>query len=241
MKGYVFACNDDFRRGGAGHVGDWIAGDVWDPAGKLHVQGEVEWPTAAVSIVAQGESRIVTSNDLPDHHTGIFPIAHDDPAYAIDPNPNAIAEQDVLYTLLANPELAEVPSCLRRGPIGVMVNGVLLFNALDDAGLDAAAHEVQDTCDGHPNGQDAYHYHRLSPCADLAGATEVIGYALDGFGITGPRKDDGSYYTSDDLDECHGTTSTIVWDGIEQTMYHYVMTPNFPYSIGCFRGAPVDG
>jgi len=29
---------------------------------------------------------------------------------------------------------------------------VAFYNALDDAGLDAAAHEVQDLCNGHPQG-----------------------------------------------------------------------------------------
>ncbi|MGE0540760.1 MAG: YHYH protein [Dehalococcoidia bacterium] len=240
-KGYVYSCTDNFRQGRGSHAGDWIEGAVWDPTKKIHVQGEVHWPAAHVSITTAGDERIISSNDLPEHHTGIFPIARSDPAYAIDRNPNAIAEQNIRYRLPISPTEAASPHCTTRGAVGVMTNGVLLFNALDDAGLDAAAHEVQDTCDGHPQGQDAYHYHRFSPCFASSSARDVIGYALDGFGITGPKKDDGSYYTTADLDECHGTTSRIMWDGEEREMYHYVMTADFPYSVGCFAGTPVSG
>jgi hypothetical protein len=45
--------------------------------------------------------------------------------------------------------------------------------------------------------------------------------------------------TNKDLDECHGMTSKVWWDGHYVRMYHYVLTAQFPYSIGCFRGAPV--
>ena len=45
--------------------------------------------------------------------------------------------------------------------------------------------------------------------------------------------------TNKDLDECHGTTSKVWWDGKYVKMYHYVLTAQFPYSLGCFRGTPV--
>jgi hypothetical protein len=31
-----------------------------------------------------------------------------------------------------------------------------------------------------------------------------------------------------------------MWDGKVVSMYHYVMTDEYPYSIGCFRGTPVS-
>lgn len=239
-KGYVYSCTSSFRNGGASHIGDWVDGDRWDPAKKIHVAGDVDWPSASVSITTLGSNRIVSSNDLPDHNTGIFPISRSDPAFQIDPNPNAISAQEVMYTLPATPHQAVSPSCTSLGPIGVMTNGVYLYNALDAAGKDAVAHEVQDKCDGHPQGQEAYHYHGYSSCFTSMSASEVIGYAIDGFGITGPHKSDGTYYSTDDLDECHGTTSTISWDGKDVSMYHYVMTAGYPYSIGCFKGTPVQ-
>lgn len=239
--GYVYSCTKNFRQSTHTHEGDWIEGAWWDPMQKIRVQGAVEWPTAYVTITTTHDERIISSNDLPDHHTGIFPVLRTDPAYNIDPNPNAIREQDILYRLPVKPEIAATPFCTTRGAVGIMTNGVMLFNALDDAGLDAAAHEIQDSCDGHPQGTDAYHYHNLSSCIEDKSARQVIGYALDGFGITGPKKNDGTYYSTEDLDECHGTTSSIIWDGEEQTMYHYVMTADYPYSISCFKGTPEDG
>jgi phosphopentomutase len=126
------------------------------------------------------------------------------------------------------------------GVIGYMTDGAALFNALDAAGRDAVAHEIQDTCDGHPEMSGSYHYHGLSSClAKTEGNNQLLGYALDGFGIFGNKDESGNVITSDDLDECHGTTSNIVWDGKTMNMYHYVLTNDYPYSIGCFKGTPI--
>ena len=126
------------------------------------------------------------------------------------------------------------------GIIGYMTNGVALYNALDAAGHDAAAHEVQDSCDGHPERQGEYHYHSLSRCVEKTeGDGKVIGYALDGFPITGNKDMSGATLTTADLDECHGTTSAIVQDGKTLSMYHYVLTHDYPYSIGCYKGTSV--
>ena len=69
---------------------------------------------------------------------------------------------------------------------------------------------------------------------------DVIGYALDGFPITGPRVGDNNILTTSDLDVCHGITSTITLDGKKVTMYHYVMTQDFPYSVSCFRAKAIQ-
>ena len=239
-KGKVFVCNANFGQGGASANGDWIQGSQWDPTKKLHVQGDVSWPDASVSITTSGNSRVIASNDLPDHTTGVFPIQTTDPAYAIDRNPNAIKAQTESFTIPVAPTAASTPSCTSLGPVGVMTNGVLLFNALDAGGNDAVAHEVQDKCNGHPQMQGSYHYHGYSPCSKSESAETVIGYAIDGFGITGPKKSDGTFLSTADLDECHGTTSTITWDGATVSMYHYVMTADYPYSISCFKGTPIQ-
>jgi hypothetical protein len=42
------------------------------------------------------------------------------------------------------------------------------------------------------------------------------------------------------LDVCHGTTSVVLWDGAPRNIYHYVSTFDFPYTIGCYRGTPVQ-
>jgi hypothetical protein len=67
----------------------------------------------------------------------------------------------------------------------------------------------------------------------------VIGWALDGFPITGPKVGKGNILSTADLDKCHGLTSTVKINGTKVTTYHYVMTQDFPYSVSCFRAEPV--
>ena len=64
----------------------------------------------------------------------------------------------------------------------------------------------------------------------------LLGYALDGFGIYGPLGADGKPITNAQLDECHGMTSEVMFNGKKQNIYHYVLNNEYPYSVGCFRG-----
>jgi hypothetical protein len=241
--GHVFACTTQFRVGGAQHVGNWIHGERWDATRKIWVQGEVHWSDARFSIQTQGAQRLLTGNALPvGHATGVFPVARSDPAYLIDHNPNPIEAQTLSFALPLQPAPATSPSCVPMGIIGVAVNGVSLFNALDAAGRDAVAHEVQDRCHGHPQGRGIYHYHGSSHC--VPGSTEnntLVAYALDGFGIYSNHDDSGKEITNVDLDACHGRVSTVLWNGQQQSIYHYVMTREYPYTVGCYRGTPVSG
>jgi hypothetical protein len=131
------------------------------------------------------------------------------------------------------------------GEVGVLLTGVVLFNAFDAGNLDAVAHEVQDKCQGHPQQAGVYHYHSLSTCLEDiedSGAGEhsnLIGYAFDGFGIYGHRGEDGQVLSTADLDECHGHTHTVEWDGEQVEMYHYHATWDFPYVVGCYRAESV--
>ena len=113
----------------------------------------------------------------------------------------------------------------------------------DDAqGKDAVAHEVQDRCQGHPECSGAYHYHSLTTCLEGAGPagahSPLVGYALDGFGIHGRHGEGGVVLANADLDECHGHTHEIEWDGRRVSLYHYHATWEYPYTLGCFRGRP---
>lgn len=240
--GYVYSCTTSFRGGGADHAGEWIQGDVWDMTKKIAVQGSVSWPDALFSTTIQGIQRLLSGNGLPvGSNTGTFPIRSSDPAYQYDRNPNSIASYDISYEIPAEPIDATQPSCVPMGPIGYALNGVAIYNALDDAGRDAVAHEVQDSCEGHPQQAGQYHYHGPSDC--MPHATEnnaLVGYALDGYGIYSMYDASGTEYTNADLDGCHGVTSTIEWDGKVVSMYHYVLTREYPYTVGCFRGTPVQ-
>jgi len=238
-QGHVFLCRTGGPGGGASTQGPWFSADgtTYDINKKIAVQGEVTWP-GSITIAVAGDTRTIVTNDLPkDHPTGVFPVASDDPAYAIDRNPNSIKEQSVTYTLSAQPTVDAEPHCM-SGQVGVMTTGVELFNAFDALLRDAGAWEVQDSCEGHPERTGAYHYHSLSSCITDISVQSVIGFALDGFPITGPKVGDNNMLTTSDLDECHGITSEIELDGTKVTTYHYVMTQDFPYSASCFRAEP---
>jgi hypothetical protein len=234
-KGYVYVCHVASGGQGAQVNGPWIHGSTWDTTAKVAVQGSVPWPQASIKISVSGSTRSIVSNDLPtNHNTGTFPIAASDPAAQYDRNQSSITAQNNSYTLPADPTALSTPDCI-YGMVGVMTNGVSLNDGFDALYRDAPAHEVQDSCDGHPNEQ-GYHYHNLSTCYKAPAVSTVIGYAFDGFPITGPQVRSGKYLSTDDLDECHGLTSTITMDGKPVTTYHYVMTYDFPYSVSCFRG-----
>jgi hypothetical protein len=238
--GYVLSCTATFNGGGASVSGPWInSNGTWNATTKLAVQGSVAWPAAAYSINVAGAKRTISTNDLPNHTTGTFPIAVTDPAHAYDRNPGSIAQNALTYSVPRMPVVNAAPSCLGLGAIGIMLTGAALFNALDAQGRDAVEHESQDNCHGHPAGS-LYHYHDATTCiADPgAGHSALLGYARDGFGIYGNRGENGVALTNADLDVCHGHTHAVLWDGMMVTMYHYHATREYPYTLGCYRGSP---
>lgn len=241
--GYVFSCQQHFNPNapGAFRTGPWIKGNHWTRTGKPQVEGDVTWPNSRVSVTREGDKRIVRSNNLPDHPTGIFPIQSGSEAYRYDRNPGHIAAQHILLTLPANPKIAAEPSCVPMGMIGFAISGVAIYNALDARGDDAAAHEMQDRCDGHPQQDAQYHYHSWSPCLakDDKDKDAPVGWMLDGFPILGPVDARGKHYTDADLDACHGMVGPVDIDGKRVVMYHYRFTDEYPYTIGCFRGTPI--
>jgi hypothetical protein len=238
-KGYIYLCRVPPMGGGAQANGPWIQGDTWNSFSKVSIGGEVYWNQARFTQGSSGDKRVLSGNGLPvDHATGLFPILSTDLAYRYDRNPNAIRPQTLYEQLPLNPLYSDVPHCMGM-EAGIMLTGVPLFGGFDAALRDAAAHEVQDRCGGHPERTGQYHYHSMSPCFKDKNIRTVLGFALDGFPITGPMVADGKYLTTDDLDECHGITSAITLDGKNIVTYHYVMTVDFPYSVGCFRANPV--
>jgi hypothetical protein len=243
---YLFSCQQRFNPNapGADVTGPWIHGDTYDPDQKPVVGGAVTWPNARIEVTIEGDVRVVRANNLPTHPTGIFPIRRDDPAWRYDHNPNRIREQDILLRLPVVPEAAATPSCVPMGMVGFTLVGGALYNALDARGRDAAAHEILDQCGGHPQQQGQYHYHDAAPClpagVDESGHSVLIGYALDGFGIYGPKDVGGALVTNNDLDACHGHVGPVMWDGVRTEIYHYHLNDEYPYSIGCFHGAPVQ-
>lgn len=244
--GYVDSCQTSFPSiGGAQVVGPWIdnTAKTWDSTKKVHVQGAVSWPSASFTVTVSNGRRIVKTVDLPvNHTTGIFPVGGSDPAFAYDRNPNSIVSQAISWSLPESPTAAQEPTCTSGGPIGILDDGVLLFNALDGEGRDAGAHEVLDSCDEHPQMNGQLHHHSVPSCilTKAVGTSTLVGYAVDGYGIYVERGADGRLLANSDLDACHGRTSEVLWDGRQQMEYHYDATIEYPYTVGCFHGSPVN-
>lgn len=239
--GWIWACHINPQAGGAQRVGPWInlAKGTYDLTAKAVVPGQVSWPSQ-FKLSIQNEQRVFSGNDLPNHATGTFPVPTNSDAYRYDRNPNSIQAQAMQVALPLWPKLAAQPTCV-PGAIGFLLSGAVLFNALDAPGRDAVAHETQDACQGHPQESGVYHYHSLSTCVadkrEPTGHSALVGYLLDGFGIYGPYGEKGQALASQDLDECHGHTHSIMWEGKLVAMYHYHATPDFPYTAGCLRGS----
>jgi len=230
---------------GASNASDWTNADgTWDYTRKPQVAGDVTWDSEFSVALDGNGNRVITGNALPDHPTGIFPIRPGTVAYRYDGNPNIISEHEVRYTLPAVPSVAPRPSCVGFGPSGISLSGSAIYHGASTLGNDAAAHEMLDRFGGHTDGTERYHYH--FPSQDLqdhihphsGGHSALMGYMLDGFGIYGPHGEDGELLTSADLDECHGHTHPVEWDGAIIEIYHYHWTYDFPYNIGCYKGTP---
>lgn len=235
-RDFVMACRATFGGGGARATGGWFHGTTWNPLEKPHVAGEIRWPQARFAMQAAGPAIAIKGNGLPvGQPTGRFPIAPDDLAYSYDTNPNSIREQSLALQIPAAPVRAAAPACLPMGMIGFTTTGVALYNALDGAGRDASAHEIQDKCDGHPQISGQYHYHSGSPCMPGYDANAVVGWALDGYPILGMRDANGKLIRNGDLDACHGRAEDVSVDG-RRYGYAYRLTPEYPHIIGCFTG-----
>ncbi len=130
------------------------------------------------------------------------------------------------------PELSDNPISskdnLMRGAIAIAVNGIPIFNALNNRGEDAYLAGELDQWGGHAGRADDYHYH-IAPLhlQETAGVGQPIAFALDGFPIYGLTEPDGSAVVG--LDEYNGHLGA---DGT----YHYHATESYPYINGGLRG-----
>jgi len=200
-------------------------------------------------------TRTLTGNGIPNHPIGTFPIPQTSGAYKYyaalpaEGYANAaeipVAPYDLHAVLPKNPKVSATPNCIPSLMTGFALTGAAWhIEAAPDSQLnvyDPNAALPTDRCFGHPYAKE-YHYHGYSwKCMAQGKAGEqspLLGYALDGFGIYGPRGANGKVVTNAQLDECHGMTSKVMWNGKMQKVYHYVLNNEYPYSIGCFRGTP---
>ena len=248
--GEIYDCSTPSGGHASASAGPWIdsSSGTWDGStdadGKISVQG-TNALAGQFSVTSDGVTRTISGNAEPiaPVTVGTFPISRSDPAYQYDGNPNSIETHTFSFQFPADPQAASQPHCVSGGAIGIALDGVAIYDGFDANGFDAVAREVQDSCHGHPDSSDVYHYHGwLQACVSDSGSptqnSSLLGYAADGYGIYGPWYN-GKILTTADLDACHGTTSIVDWDGRQLDIYHYVSTYDFPYTIGCFHGTPV--
>lgn len=203
--------------------------------------------------------RKLKGNGIPNHPVGRFPIIKGTTAYEIYSQLPAqgyanaaeipVQPYDLQLVLPRNPVANAKPTCINDLMIGVATQTGAAWHmeyAIDGSyqAVDPNAALPTDLCWGHPY-ETQYHYHGYSwkcfPDQGKVGEhSPLFGYAVDGFGIYGPRSKNGVLVTNADLDECHGHTHEIVWDGAKVKMYHYHVNSEYPYSVGCFRGTPVQ-
>ncbi len=216
----------------------------YDPAGSLF----------KMKIV--GDTREFTGNGLPSTKMGTFPVQQGTPAYSYyNALPGSLTDPEYTADLIGIKPY-EIKSTLPLNPtetgyhaISSLIVGITLTGAVwhIEYANDASGNWVSpiqalptDQCFGHPYNEQ-YHLHGYSwkcfPNQGTSGQSPVVGFALDGFPITGPRAADGHMMTNAELDQCHGTKSVITMpDGTSKDTYHYVLNREYPYSVGCFRG-----
>ena len=186
-----------------------------------------EYFADSVKVVNSDNLWLVESNGLPAHNmmVGITSWQQQVPTSQSYIGNNA-------WQIPANPVVAESPisakTQLYRGAIALAVNGVPIFNALNNRGDDAYLVGELDEWGGHAGRADDYHYH-IAPLhlQEIVGNQSPIAYALDGYAIYGETEPDGS--TVGQLDEFNGHEMA---DG----SYHYHGTRSYPYINGGLRG-----
>lgn len=262
-RGLQFLCIDEITEYNGGEApvyvetdNPWVHGlDIVISEMPL-VEGHVHWKSRFKTITTLATRRFV-GNGLPSHATGQFPVQEGTgaypyynaapvpaPYYTADKIPIATYQLDL--TIPRSPVYHDEPVCISDLVSGVATQTGSVWHAniaLGDGWVDPIAALPPDECFGHPfDGQ--YHYHGWSwKCFPNQGLptehSPLFGYALDGFGIYGPRGDKGKLLTNADLDECHGHFGWIKWDGQKRHMYHYHLNNEFPYGPGCLKGRPL--
>ncbi len=119
-----------------------------------------------------------------------------------------------------------------RGAIALAVNGVPIFNPLNNRGEDAYLFGELDQYGGHCGRADDYHYH-LAPThlEKLTGKGKPIAYALDGYPILGIQDPADPDFAP--LDRLNGHKD-------REGNYHYHATEKYPYLLGGFYGVVIE-
>jgi len=142
-----------------------------------------------VTIVTNGNYRIITANGLPDHAPGQFPNRG---------NPNSITAQSYTFRIPLKPQTNATPQSGQGAWFGVALNGVPFepgtaefWNGQRDWNYEAQGGFINlglDANNAHVQPNGAYHYHGLPTgmmknLGDGGKKMLLVGYAADGFPI----------------------------------------------------------
>ena len=117
-----------------------------------------------------------------------------------------------------------------KGAVALAVNGIPIFNALNNRGEDSYLIGELDQWGGHCGKGDDYHYHAAPLHLSTTSGLNPIAFALDGFAVYGSKEPDGTAMAA--LDDGHGH----LYNG---GVYHYHGTSTYPYVIGSMKGKVV--
>ena len=114
-----------------------------------------------------------------------------------------------------------------QGALALAVNGIPIFNALNNRGEDSYLIGELDQWGGHCGKGDDYHYHAAPLHLSTTAGLTPIAFALDGFSVYGSKEPDGAAMAT--LDDGHGHS-------YNNGVYHYHGTSTYPYVIGAMKG-----
>ncbi len=215
--------NDDGCQGGATSTNDPAAAltQAFEPFAKLK----------AINYRNDKNYFYVESNGMPDHPMMIGISAWQQQVPLPQKYTGENAWQIPLHPVPAI-EPAMAKNRFLRGAIALAVNGIPIFNPLNNRGDDAYLFGELDEYGGHCGRADDYHYH-IAPVhlEKIIGKGKPIAYALDGYPIYGYDEADGTRVTQ--LDKLNGHKDSA-------GHYHYHATKTYPYLNGGFYGKVVE-
>ena len=156
----------------------------------------------SVKVFKSGKYYLVESLGIPDHQMMVGIKSWQQQVPTVQPYVGTNA-----WSIPVTPVISQSPISAKghflRGAIALAVNGVPIFNALNNRGDDALLAGELDDWGGHCGRADDYHYH-VAPLhlKSIVGTKNPIAYALDGFPIYGEVEPDGKKVIN--LDEYNG-------------------------------------
>ncbi|MFZ1321620.1 MAG: YHYH protein [Ignavibacteria bacterium] len=178
------------------------------------------------------------------------------PSYTIGPwamNPNTPTNQNWTFKIARYPVPSGNPATAGNGQLGVLVNGVVIFNAGDAMSYNNQNvwHRVAqyfeavsfDTSGGHPAPGGVYHYHinmKKLYSQDSNQHSPILGYMFDGYPLYGPYAYSNTNGTGGIRRMKSGykkrniTTRTSLPDGTVLSSGQYGPAVSSQYPLGCF-------